>query len=265
MGNYKNARMALLAVVIFSLVNTLMIFFADIYFLFSSYFTQYVNYLGYEIYLESGEISVIIVTFLIAAITVVPYLLCYIFSKKKVGWLIAGLVLFAIDTLILLGDFIALISMGDLSGIMDVVIHVYLLISIIVGVAGYYKNKDAMQEQQTINNDSVASETVDGKSEQDDGESENSVRTISVTRKKSFYGCAIAFDCYIDGKVVGKLTNGNTIQFEVSGANHVFTVDAKGGAINAGTVNIESSTQDVNYFVSLKTGAFSSSIIVEKQ
>lgn len=80
---------------------------------------------------ESGVFLAICIG--IAAVTIIAYLLCWIFSKKQYGWMIAALVLFVIDTLAMAGMYLLI---GETSGILDVLIHVWVLYYLITGV--YY-------------------------------------------------------------------------------------------------------------------------------
>lgn len=67
----------------------------------------------------------------IAVVILLVYFLCWLFSKKHYGWMIAALVLFGIDTLCMIGMYwIA----QDFSGILDIVIHAWVMYYLIVGV-----------------------------------------------------------------------------------------------------------------------------------
>ncbi len=67
----------------------------------------------------------------IAVLTILPYVLCWVFSKKHYGWMIAALVLFCVDTLTLVGVYVLI---GDFSGIIDLLVHIWVLYYLIIGV-----------------------------------------------------------------------------------------------------------------------------------
>lgn len=144
---YTRARHSLLLVVILSIVNLFALVFADMYFLFSSYITLTIGATGGFMYLESGDAILLVVTIILGIISVIPYLVCWIFSKKKVGWLIASLVLFALDTVLLLVDTIA---MFDVSYILDLVIHILVIVELVVAVRYGLKKKKEQSEEDTI-------------------------------------------------------------------------------------------------------------------
>lgn len=141
---YRVARGSLLIVVILSIINLFSLIFTQSYFLFSSYITFMFGATGYDLYTETGDALVVVVIAVLGIISVLPYLACWIFSKKKVGWLIAALVLFAVDTLLLLFDTIA--SGG--SFIIDLAIHGYFIYEMVVAVK--YGLKKKKEEQESI-------------------------------------------------------------------------------------------------------------------
>ena len=95
-----------MTIVILSAVNLFSIVFSDSYFLFSAYLPQILIYSGYDLYSQSGMQEYLIVAMVFAAIVIIPYLLAFIFSKKRVGWLVAALVMFSLDSILFLWDFI---------------------------------------------------------------------------------------------------------------------------------------------------------------
>lgn len=75
----------------------------------------------------------------VSAVIIALFLISYILSKKKVGWLVLGLVMFAVDCVYLA---IIYIMYGfALSDIIDVLFHVWCLISLVTGVICGYKIK----------------------------------------------------------------------------------------------------------------------------
>ena len=79
----------------------------------------------------------------IAGICLLAYLLCWIFSKKHYGWMIAALVMFIMDTLALVGIYLMI---EDFSGIMDLLIHAWVLYYLFLGVTNGRKLKQLPEE-----------------------------------------------------------------------------------------------------------------------
>ena len=123
-SQYKAARANLLLALAFTLVNIVLLFAGtDSYFLFSAT----IPYVLAINYVSIGAIAVIA-----ALLILVVYLLCYLFSKKSYGWMIAALVLFSLDTVFLL--YFAFISTAFAEFIIDIAFHVFGLVYLIQGV-----------------------------------------------------------------------------------------------------------------------------------
>lgn len=153
---YNSSIMNILLVVVFSLVNVvLLVVNSNSYFLFSAFIPYFLADYGMytsgmypeEYYYDVPDMvfsdkSTLVVTFAIAAVIVLFYLLCWFFAKKKkVGWLIAALVLFIIDTL-------AMFMIAGISTelIMDIVFHVWVIVSLVNGIVNYNKLKSLPEE-----------------------------------------------------------------------------------------------------------------------
>lgn len=91
--------------------------------------------------LSSGNeamINVLGILFLaFAAICIFVYFLCWLLGKKQVGWRILALVLFSVDTVLVLIDLFG----GDTSLIIDTVFHALVLYYMIAGIAASSKLK----------------------------------------------------------------------------------------------------------------------------
>ncbi|MBQ6717944.1 MAG: hypothetical protein IJN22_03505 [Clostridia bacterium] len=137
----KIARSNLLLMIILTVVNIVLLAVgADTMLLFSATVPYYVAAFGIF-----SEISQLIVAGLaIAAVILVLYLICWIFSKKHYGWMIAALVLFILDSIAMIGLYI---WAEDFSGILDLVIHIWVLYYLIIGVRFGYKLKNIPPEE----------------------------------------------------------------------------------------------------------------------
>lgn len=138
---YKSARMNLLLAIILTVVNVvLLIAGSDMMLLFSISVPFYAVVMGY--FMEGS--AMLVTGCVIAAIMLAAYLLCWIFSKKHTGWLVAALVLFVIDTIVM--GLMYLLA-GEMSGIMDVVIHALVLYYLIIGIVSANKLKKMPPEK----------------------------------------------------------------------------------------------------------------------
>ena len=148
-SRFSSTRHNLLLIVVFSLVNILLLVTnSGTYFLFSAFvpymFVDYGMYFCglypaeyYEPNTEFFHTSVMVVCCIIAAVVLILYLLCWIFSKKpRVGWVIAALVFFVIDTIVMLLSVASLIE-----NIIDILFHAYVIFSLSRGIYSYYKLK----------------------------------------------------------------------------------------------------------------------------
>lgn len=155
----NGSRMNLLLVVAFSVINIiLLVTNSDSYFLFSAFIPYYIVTIGmlfcgkfpeeyYEM-LSFSETDLVDSSFfvvcLVAAFVIVAlYLVSWIFSRKnKGGWLIFALVLFVIDTLVMFA-----ISGIALDSIIDIVFHIWVIISLAQGINSCSKLKKMPPEE----------------------------------------------------------------------------------------------------------------------
>ncbi|MBQ7761275.1 MAG: hypothetical protein IJ400_04390 [Clostridia bacterium] len=147
--DYKKSRSMFLTIAIFSVVNLFAITFTDSYFIFSSYFTQLIAYIGADLYTELNQEIMVLVGFVgLGIVSIIPYIVCFILSKNKIGWQIAGLVLFSIDSLLFLIDFFGLLAQGYYGGIVDLLFRIVIIAMLVCGTIGGFKEKKEQQNQQ---------------------------------------------------------------------------------------------------------------------
>ena len=148
---YNNCRAELLVVLIFTIVNLFAATFADRYFLFSATIPMLLPLFSAgitadpELMAEMGLVAedttaLLIVSLVIGLILTLPYLFCWIFSKKRVGWMVAALVFFGIDCLFLLVTF-------DVTMIPDILIHAWVMFYLITGVKHGFKLKTLPEDE----------------------------------------------------------------------------------------------------------------------
>ena len=154
----NSSRVVLIAVAVFTVINLILLLAGwDTYFLFSAIVPYLVAFFGLfltgkfpeEFYGEEYmpmvfyDNSVFIILVILAFIICGLYLLCYFGSKNgKKGWLIFALVLFIIDTVVLILYYGLQIGM-----LLNILFHAFVLGSLISGVSAYSKLKNLPPEE----------------------------------------------------------------------------------------------------------------------
>lgn len=236
-------------IVLFSVVNVFSMTFGDTYFLFSAFLPQILVMVGLELTYEAGDNLYMIVAMVIAVISIVPYLLCWIFSNKRVGWMIAALVFFILDSLLFVESLIAMLSAGEFSFILDLLFRIWALGSIIMGVVYGVRAKKEAKEKKDAPVEEVQDEYIS-----------DIQRTITVVRKKSFVGSAVPIVCYVNGKAVCALKNGETQTFQID-ERAVQMSGALSNGLGVGDIDIPAGTTNLTYEMVMKMG-FSSNYVV---
>ena len=164
-NQWKGACGTLLLVTIFSIVNTVLCAIgSDIYFLFTAYFPYELGVLGMIYLLGASEFETGMATgvgiFLlsIAALVIIIYFVCWLFSRKKFGWLVAGTVLFSLDTVYMLFEMVT--SNDPAWFVTDVIFHAIVLIELGIGVAAALKLKKLPADEIVVPAVEVPSETA---------------------------------------------------------------------------------------------------------
>jgi hypothetical protein len=142
---YNSTRVNLLLIVILTAVNIVLYFTgSETMMLFSASVPYYAVIFGSAMPLPILSIP----CYAVAGICILVYLLCWIFSKKRSGWLVVALIFFVVDTIAMLGLYI---WAQDFSGILDIALHAYILYSLFVGVSAgkQLKNMPAEEVQAT--------------------------------------------------------------------------------------------------------------------
>ena len=259
---YKNMRLILLTMFILSAVNCISLVLMDTFFYLSAYLPFVLIIQGYQYSVAYASYAFYLVFALLALISIVPYLLCYIFSKKKVGWMIAALVMFSLDTLLNLADL--LLAPSVLTGV-TLAFHVYVLVSLAMGVKYGLDMKKEQAEGATVAPADPYGMYMQTPEAPVDGTAADAYadirRTITVTRKKSFVGCAIPYAVYVDNRQVAMLKNGQTASFEVSGAAFTLRAGSTNGML-VGHIAVPAGMDHSNYEIATKMGAVTNTLVI---
>ena len=144
----QGARSSLLVVLIFTVVNLAMLLLdSGTYFLFSASVPYYLTAFGMGMDIGMGTAGIgtfTIVGLAISAAVLVLYLLSWLLSKKRSGWLVVALVAFILDTLALVVLSLAFDAMAD--SIMDFVFHAWVIVTLIQGITAGKKLKNLPAE-----------------------------------------------------------------------------------------------------------------------
>ena len=137
---FERARNNLLAVIAFSTVNLfLSAFGADLYFLFSATMPQFIFEIGKNLDIEMGTDIFMIVGFIVAVVTIIPYFVFWILAKRIRTLMLAALIFFGIDTLVLL---FLIFGIGfEVSYLFEIAFHGWVLFYLINGVQAWSQTR----------------------------------------------------------------------------------------------------------------------------
>ncbi len=141
---YAIARSSLIWILLLSVVNVVAVLMnSEYYFLFSAYVPYLVAALGVGFGAEFGTIVTVVMGAISLAL-LLPYLLSWIFSKKKYGWLVASLIWFVLDTVCML---LFLLLFGDFTSIIDIAFHAWIICEAVIGIKAGIALKTLPEEE----------------------------------------------------------------------------------------------------------------------
>lgn len=273
----RNGRKPLLLLWILSIVNIVFIFALDRYFIFSVYLVNILAAVGKLYYVGTGEIAYIIVFIILSLLVTAVYFVCWLMSKKNYGWLIAALVIFCIDTLLMVAMNIFTLASGDFEGIyvliFDLVFHVLAIVDLAIGVKyGRAAKIDGLPQEPDSVFSGEANSFEEGAQTRENTETggERSYysdykRKVTLQRAKSFVGCAVAIFVYIDGKEVAKLKNGEVSDITVSGEPHELMCAFKSTGAESNIVTIPEGDTPLKYSVKINAGFTKASVQITEE
>lgn len=159
-NRYQSYRHEIIFMVFCTVINIILLLTkSNTYFLFSAFIPYCLVDVGmflcgkYPAEAYTGEFngmklydnSVLVILCILAFIGIALYFLCWLLSKKKVGWLITALVFVSIDTVALFA-----IAGFDRTMIFDYVFHALVIAYLILGIITYSKLKKLPKEEVTL-------------------------------------------------------------------------------------------------------------------
>ena len=170
-GKYNAARANLLAMILITIFNVIIALFGDgTYYLFTAFVPYYVVFDGMfccgklspEWYggdiseFAFFDISYLVTMVAFALVILALYFVFWLLSKnRKVGWMVAALVLFGIDTVGLLYFYGFYLDV-----ILDILFHAWILYYLISGVVAAKKLKDMPADEEEQEPEGLVAETV---------------------------------------------------------------------------------------------------------
>ena len=249
-NRYNGARFDILAIAIFTAVNLVLLAAGgELYFLFSATipyaigsFARYMCGLYPEEFYEGGytsyeflDPSFFYIVLAVAAVITLFYVLFFIFSNKnRVGWMIAALTFFCVDTLFMFWYYGLAIDM-----LMDLVFHVIVIVILAIGVSAHYKLKKLAAEE------TVVDESLERQTDEFGGTAFNrldstAIRTADTSVKSRVLLEVKAFDhviVYRRVKTVNELVIDGYVYDEYVArieTSHVLTANIDGHSIAVG-------------------------------
>ena len=126
-AKYKRSRANLLLVIIASVINLFTLALNNSYFLFSASLPS----IPLEVIMmdfPEATFADLLIPIVIGIVLTLPYLICWIFSKKRPGWMVVALVFFLVDCFLL-------IALYDLTSVIfDILFHAWVMFYLITGV-----------------------------------------------------------------------------------------------------------------------------------
>ena len=169
----KSARYTLLIAVLFTVLNVVLLLIGtNRYFLYSATIPYYLTFFGYMF--DHFTLGTYALTGLVlAAVPVAALALCWFMSKKDSRWLKGALAIFVLDTAAMVG--LMLWTRQLSSSLLDIVFHVWMLISLTQGIkaAGRLKILEAEAANVPQQTEEVICEETPEENDEELSETEN--------------------------------------------------------------------------------------------
>ena len=141
---YLTARVNLMLMIVLSFINLILILAdADIQFMFSASLPTFAAIWGYAFDTAANTQIFSILGILVSVVWIGLFLLCFFLSKKRLGFMIAAAILFAVDCIFCIANFYlymqAIQEMAEdgqgmiISAVIEVLFHIWILYYLIMG------------------------------------------------------------------------------------------------------------------------------------
>lgn len=271
--HWKTARAELLIIFILAVVNILAIPLMDTFFVLAPYISSFVLLTSWGMYMESYAVVLYIVGAIISLFVVAAYLVCYILSKKHRGAMLAGAIMYGIDTVWVIFDTVSMFAAGETAiGIDYLLMILWHGLGMFMFISALIKCRTAPVDPALIQKaeaeESAAATDAGILSVNEDGTFAETVtdwgtRQLTVVRKKNFVGCAIKFNFSVNGKDGFSLANGKSETLTVTAGP--CRLEARTGNGIAGSVDIPAGTENVTFEVSMKMGMWANEFVFTRK
>ena len=206
-NKFEISRKNLLAVVIFTTINVLMVLFnAGLSFLFSAKVPEIIIQIGMVAYGISERGAILFAAAVISFAIIIIYFSCYVLSKKRRAFILVALIMFSVDFLFLIWT----LTLGFDAGILiDFAFHVWVMYYFIIGTKAWADLKKMPPEEEMAEN-----ENREGQAEYEEYTEENDVPKALVNtvplREQSPKGKVVISQTYRDLEIVVKRSFGVT-------------------------------------------------------
>lgn len=260
-AKYKNVRSLLILVLVLSAVNVIFPV-LGIYFMFyyGTFTSAFLSTYGIVLAEATGDTAYVLLGALLSAISVAPIIVCFVLSKKhKVGAMIASTILMGADTAFMALNFVLDIKAGyfESSMITGFIVHILVIAFLAAGIS--YAKKLVEEEKAAANAPTEVEIPAASVTEEP---TEITPRVITVTRRKSFVGCAVPIVCYVNGNEVCRLKNGKSAEITVDSRTFELGAAFPNG-LATGRITVPQGTYPLSFTVSVKPGLVSNSIVIE--
>jgi hypothetical protein len=171
--------------------------------------------------------------------------------------------MFSLDSVLFLVDFVAFLQAGDFTMIIDLLIRVWAIVSLILGV------KHGLAAKKEAENAPLEADAAPAFAENEDAAYSGLQRPITLARQKAFAASLVPMACYVNGKEVCVLKNGESQTVyapEEAFELKVMLVAANNGAFGAqaaptqGSITVDAGTAPLTYTLRMKSGLTTATI-----
>ena len=251
---YKASLITLWAIIGLSLANIITTIMWRAHAGFSFYLTKIFADFSRDYIINNENMPKEILIVVITACTVLPYVVCALFYKKRPLYAIIALGLLVVDSAMFCIDFVVYLLIGNVMSLIDFVIRVaacvILLMYVMEGRDLWYTVKDADSLEEIFGTISEAEALAESEIEVN-----VNVRKIVISRKSEMFGFLANCEIFVDGESAGFIRSGQTRAIDVSVSAHSIMVISQNGNESEETA-VENGKENVVFIMSVKPKLF---------